>query len=74
MSVIAEVVWVPSSDNPADALTKDSASPALKNWMRTNELPIIAKSRVERKGTTDMDCTSVLHGDSRRLGEIIVSD
>lgn len=28
---IAKVMWVPSRDNPADAMTKESPSTALKN-------------------------------------------
>lgn len=41
---IAEVVWVPSSDNPADALTKASPSTALATLMRSNNLTVIPKS------------------------------
>lgn len=45
---IATVVWVPSKDNPADAMTKELKSSALNNWM-TNKLYIDRKSWVERQ-------------------------
>lgn len=45
---IVEVVWVPSSNNSADALTKASPSPALASLMRENKLNINANSWVER--------------------------
>lgn len=48
---ITEIVWVTSAQNQADAMTKDSLSPALSTWMRTNTLSISAMSWVERKTT-----------------------
>lgn len=46
---IAKVAWIPSADNPADALTKDTnPSPALMNLMMTNPLSLKKKSWVER--------------------------
>lgn len=50
---IDDVVWIPSEDNPADALTKDSPTLALKRWMSTNRLSVNAKSWVER-GTIEI--------------------
>lgn len=48
---IADVSWIPSGDNPADALTKLSASPTLSKLMAENKLSILVKSWVERTHT-----------------------
>lgn len=44
---IAEVVWIPSSQNPADTMTKDNASLALKKLVDDNAVDISPMSWVE---------------------------
>lgn len=39
---ISDFVWVSSKCNPVRAMTNDSPSPALRNWMHTNTLLIYA--------------------------------
>ncbi|KAI1004025.1 hypothetical protein K3495_g4184 [Podosphaera aphanis] len=50
---IAEVKWIEGNSNPADAMTKSKASPALRYLIETNELRIQAKQWVERTNTND---------------------
>lgn len=54
---IAEVVWIPSAQNPADAMTKDNASFALKKLMDDNTVDISPKSWVERRALDVQDGT-----------------
>lgn len=56
---IAKVVWIPSKNNPADAMAKDQPSPAPRNWMCTNTLLIDVKSWVERMKSTSERCTEL---------------
>lgn len=46
---IVEVVWISSTQNSADALTKNSASPTLKKLMDKNLVDISPKSWVDRR-------------------------
>lgn len=41
---IAEIIWVPSSDNPADAMTKYSAKLALRMCMKTNAIAVLSST------------------------------
>lgn len=45
---LSDIVWIPSSLNPADAMTKQKASPALLNLMQSNKIEVEAKTWVER--------------------------
>lgn len=49
---LTEVIWIPSSQNPSDAMTKSNASGALERLIRTNRLEVDAKSWVERPDKT----------------------
>ena len=48
---ITEIMWIPSGDNPADALTKSTpnAAGAMRRLMDRNEVAIVPKGWVERK-------------------------
>lgn len=48
---LTEIVWIPSEQNPADAMTKESPSPALDLLMTNNQINIQQKSWVERDNT-----------------------
>lgn len=41
-----EIVWIPSAENPADAINKQNASEALKNIIDSNHVKLTAKSCV----------------------------
>lgn len=45
---LTEVVWIPSEENPADALTKENASPALMSLLQKNKISVNAKVWVDR--------------------------
>lgn len=54
---IAEIVWVPSPENPADEMTKHAPTQALSALMKTNSFSILAKRWVEH---TFEDSSTVL--------------
>lgn len=45
---LTEVIWIPSSQNPVDAMKKSSASVALEKLIRYNKFEVVAKSWVDR--------------------------
>ena len=45
---ISEIKWIDGNTNPADAMTKSKACPALRNLIDTNKLDIKVTEWVER--------------------------
>lgn len=52
-----EVVWIPSSQNPANALTKEKRSQALHTLMKTNKVSVDPKVWVERSSVKEICMT-----------------
>jgi hypothetical protein len=52
---IAEIVWIPGNENPADAMTKEKACDALQRLIDTNKVDINANAWVERPSQSDYD-------------------
>lgn len=50
MREIAEVIWIPSGENPADAMTKDAPCAAMHKLMANNALDLNFISWVKRQG------------------------
>jgi hypothetical protein len=48
---IAEVMWIDGNENPADAMTKTRACPALTNLIDSNKIDLRAMGWVERTNT-----------------------
>ena len=49
---IAEIRWINGRTNPADSITKNKPSNALKDLIDTNKLAVEAMGWVEREGDT----------------------
>ncbi len=45
---ISEVMWIPGAENPADAITKRNASPALERLITENKLEVNPQAWIER--------------------------
>ena len=62
---IDEILWVPSKENPADALTNDTDSSALRMILEENRVDLNPNAWVERVKNNELR-----HGyDTRKKGE-----
>lgn len=49
---MTEVFWIPTSQNPADGLTKEKCTPALRSLMIESKVSLSRNARVEREAIT----------------------